>query len=91
MKRPNGDNHLVFDNRLNGDTTTPTTSKSSESAKDCRKRKALRIQFLAESVRLRELTVMRMKRDIDKLLELCQYIDQGEVPTSLLERCGISL
>ncbi|CAH8454094.1 unnamed protein product [Heterobilharzia americana] len=91
MKRPNSDNNMVFDKHLSADTTIPTTSRSSESAKDCRKRKALRIQYLAESVRLRELTVIRMKRDIDKLLELCQYIDQGEVPTSLLDKCGISI
>ncbi|CAH8490854.1 unnamed protein product [Schistosoma bovis] len=88
MKRPISDNHIVFDNNLIVDTTAPTTSRSSESAKDCRKRKALRIQYLAESVRLRELTVIKMKRDIDKL---CQYIDQGDVPVSLLEKCGISV
>ncbi|KAK4473410.1 hypothetical protein MN116_002588 [Schistosoma mekongi] len=91
MKRPINDNHMIFDNPLNADTTAPTTSRSSESAKDCRKRKALRIQYLAESVRLRELTVIKMKRDIDKLLELCQCIDQGEVPASLLEKYGISV
>lgn len=67
MKRPISDNHIVFDNNLIVDTTAPTTSRSSESAKDCRKRKALRIQYLAESVRLRELTVIKMKRDIDKV------------------------
>ncbi|KAH8849052.1 cAMP-responsive element-binding protein-like 2 isoform 2 [Schistosoma japonicum] len=91
MKRPINDSHIIFDNHLSADTTAPTTSRSSESAKDCRKRKALRIQYLAESVRLRELTVIKMKRDIDKLLELCRYIDQGEIPVSLLEKCGISV
>lgn len=42
-------------------------SRSSESARDCRKRKALRIQYLAESVRLRELTVLKMRRDVERV------------------------
>nr|CDS17859.1 hypothetical protein EgrG_001063950 [Echinococcus granulosus] len=41
-------------------------SRSSESARDCRKRKALRIQYLAESVRLRELTVLKMRQDVER-------------------------
>ncbi|THD18881.1 cAMP-responsive element-binding protein 2 [Fasciola gigantica] len=71
-------------------TSTVGSSRSSESAKDCRKRKTLRIQYLAESVRSRELTVLKMKQDIDKLLDVCRRLDQGEMPHELLRDLRIT-
>ncbi|TGZ62812.1 hypothetical protein CRM22_007223 [Opisthorchis felineus] len=70
-------------------SSATVNSRSSESAKDCRKRKTLRIQYLAESVRLRELTILKMKADIDKLIEVCRYLDRGEVPQALLQELNI--
>ncbi|VUZ49298.1 unnamed protein product [Hymenolepis diminuta] len=64
-------------------------SRSSESARDCRKRKALRIQYLAESVRLRELTVLKMRQDVERLLEVCHEIDNGEFPQNAVAELGI--
>ncbi|VDN10679.1 unnamed protein product [Dibothriocephalus latus] len=66
-------------------------SRSSESARDCRKRKALRIQYLAESVRLREMTVLKMRQDVEKLIEACHKIDNGEISQSVLNDLGIML
>ncbi|KAF7240953.1 cAMP-responsive element-binding protein 2 [Paragonimus skrjabini miyazakii] len=80
MKRAN-DNSVT--------SMTPTNSRGSESAKDCRKRKTLRIQYLAEIVRLRELTVLKMREDVDKLLEVCRCLDRGELPEALLRQLHI--
>ena len=58
-------------------------SRSSESARDCRKRKALRIQYLAESVRLRELTVLKMRQDVERVYSFVRiYINlvAGSLP-----------
>ncbi|KER29181.1 LOW QUALITY PROTEIN: hypothetical protein T265_13420 [Opisthorchis viverrini] len=53
-------------------SSATVNSRSSESAKDCRKRKTLRIQYLAES-----------------LIEVCRYLDRGEVPQALLQELNI--
>ncbi|VEL35890.1 unnamed protein product [Protopolystoma xenopodis] len=71
--------------------SAPIPSRSSESARDCRKRKALRIQYLAESVRQREMTVLKMVQDINKLMEACRMVDAGEYPQSVINDLGISL
>ncbi|CAL8069252.1 unnamed protein product [Calicophoron daubneyi] len=88
MKRPIS--AAVTPGNIGPTGTSTVNSRSSESAKDCRKRKTLRIQYLAESVRLRELTVLKMKRDIDKLLEICRQLDEGQWPEDLVNEVDIN-
>ncbi|KAL3310532.1 hypothetical protein Ciccas_010903 [Cichlidogyrus casuarinus] len=66
-------------------------SRSSESARDCRKRKALRIQYLNESVKQREVAVTKMTSDINKLIQVCKHLDNEEIPRNLLSDLSLVL
>ncbi|CAF1576702.1 unnamed protein product [Rotaria magnacalcarata] len=57
--------------------------KSRESARQCRRRKKLRYEYLEELVADREKAIAKLHEELQRLRSICQHIDQQGVTSDI--------